>query len=149
MARRPTVHEAISSRKAPKPVGPYVQAIRIAEPGAMLFVSGQIPIELPSGRVFTGDIKRQAELVLTHLRNVVQDAKFSMEELAKVTIFVKDLGNFDAINEVYEKFFVGQSLPARAVVEVARLPKDVGIEIEAVAVKKASLEDALSDDDFR
>ena len=73
MARRDAVHSQIISRRAPKPVGPYVHAVRVDSPGAMLFVSGQIPIELPSGKVFTGDIKRQAELALTHLKNIVSD----------------------------------------------------------------------------
>ena len=87
MARRPSVHEQITSRKAPKPVGPYVQAVKVTQPGATLFVSGQIPIELPSGKVFTGDIKRQADLALNHLRNIVQDAGFSMDEVVVHHLF--------------------------------------------------------------
>ena len=97
MARRPGVHDAIQSRKAPKPIGPYVQAVRVQRPGQMLFVSGQIPIEVPSGNVFTGDIKKQAEIAFNHVKNIVLDAKFSMDEVVKVTIFLKDLNNFDAV----------------------------------------------------
>lgn len=150
MARRPAVHDVIHSRKAPKPIGPYVQAVRIKQPGEMLFVSGQIPIEVPSGRVFTGDIKRQAQIVFAHLRNIIADAKFSMDEVVKVTIFLTDLENFEVVNTIYQKSFVGQSLPARAVVQVAALPKDVGIEVEAVAVKKgAAADDVFTDADFR
>ena len=143
MARRPSVHEQITSRKAPKPVGPYVQAVKVAQPGATLFVSGQIPIELPSGKVFTGDIKRQADLALNHLRNIVQDAGFSMDEVVKCTIFLTDMDNFDAVNQVYQKFFVGSSLPARAAVEVSRLPKDVGVEVECIAMKQGASPDQL------
>ena len=149
MARRATVHEAVQSRKAPKPIGPYAQAVRVRSAGEMLFVSGQIPIEVPSGRVFTGDIKRQAEIALSHVRNIVQDAKFTMDEVVKVTVFLTDLGSFDAVNEIYQKFFIGQSVPARAVVQVAALPKGVGIEIEAIAAKGAAGgDDAFSDADF-
>ena len=138
MARRPSVHDMIVSRKAPKPVGPYSQAVRVNAPGAMLFVSGQIPIELPQGAVFTGDIKRQAELALTHLKNIILDAGFTMDEVVKCQIYLTDLKHFDTVNEVYRRLFVGQTLPARAVVQVAGLPKGVGVEADAVAVKKAS-----------
>lgn len=136
MAKRPSIHEMITSRKAPKPVGPYSQAIRTKSPGEILYVSGQIPIEVPSGNVFRGEIKKQAEIALTHVRNIVQDAGFTMDDVVKVTIFLTDMKQFDQVNEVYTKFFVGQMLPARAVVGVAALPKDVNVEVEAVAVKK-------------
>lgn len=136
MAKRPSTHEMITSRKAPKPVGPYSQAVRAKNPGEMLFVSGQIPIEVPSGNIFRGEIKKQAELALTHFRNIVQDAGFTMDDVVKVSIFLTDLKQFDAVNEVYTKFFVGQMLPARAVVGVAALPKDVNVEVEGIAVKK-------------
>ena len=104
-------------------------------PGETLYISGQIPIELPSGNVFTGDIKRQAELALNHLRNIILDAGFSMDEIVKVTIFLTDMENFGAVNEVYQRYFTGFALPARAAVEVSRLPKDVGIEVEAIGMK--------------
>lgn len=137
MARRAAVHTMITSRKAPKPVGPYSHAILVPEPGAMLFVSGQIPIEVPAGTVFTGDIKRQAELALTHLRNIILDAKFTMDEVVKCNISLTDMKNFETVNEVYARMFVGQTLPARAVVQVAALPKGVGVEVEAICIKKA------------
>ena len=149
MARRPGIHEMITSKKAPKPVGPYSHAIRVKQPGEMLFVSGQIPIELPSGTIFTGDIKRQAELALTHLKNIITDAGFSVDEVVKCTIFLTDMKSFETVNEVYQRLFIGQVLPARAVVQVAGLPKGVSIEVEAIAVKKASGADGLfRDDDF-
>ena len=147
MARRPAIHKQIQCRKAPKPVGAYSQAVLIEQPGATLFVSGQIPIEVPSGNVFTGDIKRQADIAFSHLRNIVQDAGFQMDEIVKVTIFLTDLKNFEAVNSVYQKFFVGGALPARAAVEVAGLPKGVGIEVECIAMKKGKSPDELFGDD--
>lgn len=136
MVRRPAVHEMITSRKAPKPIGPYSQAIRVTAAGDMLFVSGQIPLELPAGQVFTGDIKRQATLAFTHLKNIILDSGFSMDEVVKCNIYLTDMKNFEAVNEVYQKLFVGMTLPARAVVQVAGLPKGVGVEADAIAVKK-------------
>ena len=125
----------ILSKKAPKPIGPYSHAIRVMQPGPMLFVSGQIPIELPAGTVFKGDVKRQAELALGHLKNIVIDAGFSVDEIVKCTIFLTDMKHFDVVNQVYEKMFVGQTLPARAVVQVAGLPKEVSVEVECIAMK--------------
>ena len=146
MARRPAIHKQIQSRKAPKPVGAYSQAVLVEQPGATLFVSGQVPIEVPSGNVFTGDIKRQADITFSHLRNIIQDAGFQMDEIVKVTIFLTDLKNFEAVNSVYQKFFVGGALPARAAVEVAGLPKGVGIEVECIAMKKGQSPDELFGD---
>ncbi len=145
MARRPAVHEMITSRKAPKPIGPYSHAIRVKQPGPMLFVSGQIPIEVPSGNVFLGDVKRQAEIALANLKAIVLDAGFVVDEIVKCTIFLTDLENFEAVNEVYAKMFVGQTLPARAVVQVAALPKGVGVEVECIACKSAPADDLLAD----
>ncbi|MEO1481078.1 MAG: Rid family detoxifying hydrolase [Myxococcota bacterium] len=145
MARRDAIHEMVSSRKAPKPVGAYSQAIKVKQAGEMLFVSGQIPIEVPSGKVFRGDIKRQAEIAFGHVKNIVEDAGFAMDEVVKVTIFLTNLEHFEQVNTVYQKLLVGQSLPARAVVEVSKLPKEVDIEVECVAVKKGkSAEDLLA-----
>jgi 2-iminobutanoate/2-iminopropanoate deaminase len=149
MARRPAAHEMVVSKKAPKPVGPYSQAVRIKTPGTMLFVSGQIPIEVPSGNVFKGDIKRQTEIVLEHVRNIVQDAGFNMDEVIKCTVYLTDLKNFETVNQVYQKFFVGQNLPARAVLQVAALPKEVGVEIEAIAVKQGGDSAGFKDEDFQ
>jgi 2-iminobutanoate/2-iminopropanoate deaminase len=115
----------------------------------MLFVSGQIPIEVPSGKVFTGDIKRQAELALGHLKNIILDAKFSMDEVVKVTIFVTDMKSYEAINDVYQKTFVGASLPARSLVQVAGLPQGVGVEVEAICVKAGGDGDIFNDGDFK
>ena len=138
MVRRPPVHHMVTSRKAPKPVGPYSQAILVAAAGEMLFVSGQIPLQMPHGALFTGPIKQQAELVFTHIKNIVLDAGFNMDEVVKCTVYLTDMKNFDAVNEVYQRLFVSLTLPARAVIEVAGLPKGVGVEADAIAIKKAS-----------
>lgn len=146
MARRAAAHELITSKKAPKPIGPYVHAVKVAQAGAMLFVSGQIPIELPSGKPFTGDMKRQAELALGHLKSIITDAKFTMDEVVKVTIYLTDLKHFETVNDVYQKQFVGQNLPARVVVQVAALPKEVGIEVDAIAVGRGQTTDEVLSD---
>jgi 2-iminobutanoate/2-iminopropanoate deaminase len=125
----------IISKRAPKAVGNYSAAV-VADGNQTLYVSGQIPIEMPKGTVFTGDIKKQAELCMTNLRNIVQDARFAMEDVVKCTIFITNMENYEAVNEVYGKYFVTRVFPARAIVGVAALPKGVGVEIEAVAVKK-------------
>lgn len=150
MARRPSVHQIVISKKAPKPIGPYSPAIKVKSPGEMLFVSGQIPIEMPSGTVFKGEIKRQAELALENMKNLVLDGGFQMDEIVKCTIFLTDMRNFDVVNEVYQKLFVGQMVPARAVVQVAGLPKEVGVEVECIAVKSGpSMDELLNDADFK
>ncbi|MEL7304406.1 MAG: Rid family detoxifying hydrolase [Myxococcota bacterium] len=145
MARRDAIHQMITSKKAPKPVGAYSQALKIKQAGEMLFVSGQIPIEVPSGKVFRGDIKRQAEIAFTHLKNIVEDAGFRMDELVKVTIYLTNLEHFEQVNTIYQKFLVGQNLPARAVVEVSKLPKEVDVEVDGIAVKRGmSTEELLA-----
>jgi len=125
----------VISKRAPKAVCNYSAAV-VAECNQVLYVSGQIPIEMPKGTVFTGDIKKQAELCMTNLRNIVLDARFAMEDIVKCTIYITDMDNYEAVNEVYGKAFVSRVFPARAIVGVASLPKGVGVEIEAVAVKK-------------
>jgi 2-iminobutanoate/2-iminopropanoate deaminase len=123
--------EYIKTDKAPNAIGPYSQAVKV---GNLLFVSGQIPIDPVTNQRIDGTIEEVTRLVLNNLKNIVIDAGFSLYDIAKVTIFLMDMDNFVAVNRVYEDFF-GDHRPARAVVEVSRLPKDVLIEIECVAVK--------------
>jgi len=150
MARRHTVHQQVVSRKAPKPLGAYSQAVKVENPGEMLFVSGQLPIEVPSGRVFTGDIKKQAQITFANVRNLIIDAKFSMDEVVRVVIYLTDLKDYEVVNTEYAKMFVGASLPARAVVQVAALGEGVSIEVEAMAVKKGkSMDEIFKDEDFK
>ncbi len=138
MVRRMGVHETIVSRKVPKPVGNYAQAVLVRQPGEMLFVAGQIPLEPPQGTVFTGAIARQAELVFTHIKNLLAEARFSSADVVRCTIYLTDLGNYTAVDAVYARLLGGLAPPARVVVEVAGLPKGVGIEAEVLAIKPAA-----------
>lgn len=137
MARRPAVHEMMLSRKVPKVTGPYPHGVRVTDPGRMLFVSGQIPVQPPQGAVFTGEIRKQAELAFANMRNIVIDAGFTMDELVAVRIYVTDLKHSDRIDDEYKKLFNSQAMPARTLVGVSALPKGVGIEVEAQAIKRA------------
>jgi len=119
----------IQTEKAPKAIGPYSQAIQA---GNFLFLSGQIPLDPVSGELVKGDIRQQARRVLENLKGVLESQNLSMEDVVKVTIFLKDMGNFNQVNEVYATYFPS-SPPARSTVEVARLPRDADIEIEAIA----------------
>jgi 2-iminobutanoate/2-iminopropanoate deaminase len=122
--------KVIQTEKAPKAIGPYSQAIQA---GNFLFLSGQIPLDPASGELMKGDIREQARRVLENLKGVLESQSLGMEDVVKVTIFLKDMGSFSQVNEVYGTYFPS-SPPARSTVEVARLPRDAGIEIEAIAV---------------
>ncbi len=120
----------IQTEKAPKAIGPYSQAIQA---GNFLFLSGQIPIDPKTGESVKGDIRQQTRQVLENIKGVLESQKLGMEDVIKVTIFLKDIGNFNQVNEVYAAYFPS-SPPARSTVEVAKLPRDAGIEIEAIAL---------------
>jgi len=122
--------EVINTDKAPKAIGPYSQGIKA---GGFIFVSGQIPIEPETGIVVTGDIDVQTERVLKNIAGVLEAAGSSLEGVVKTTVYLKDMADFPKFNECYAGFFPVNP-PARATVEVSRLPKDVRIEIDAVAV---------------
>ena len=119
----------VQTDHAPAAIGPYSQAVRV---GDFLFTSGQIPLK-PDGELLSGDVKAQTEQVLTNLKAVLEAGGAGLESVVKCTCFLSDMNNFSAMNEVYGSFFTGTP-PARSAVEVARLPKDVLIEIEAIAV---------------
>jgi 2-iminobutanoate/2-iminopropanoate deaminase len=119
----------ISTAAAPAAIGPYSQAIRA---GNLLFVSGQIPLHPATGQMVGGDIRAQTRQVLENLAAILGAGGSSLARVVKTTVFLRDLGEFAAMNEVYAEFFREQP-PARATVEVARLPRDAAIEIEAVA----------------
>lgn len=123
--------EIISTDKAPAAIGPYSQAIRY---GDFVFSSGQIPIDPLTGEIVPGGIREQTAQVMKNLEAVLAAAGSSLDRVIKATIFIKDMSDFAVINEVYGGFFK-DSPPARSTIQVARLPKDVGIEIEVVAVK--------------
>jgi 2-iminobutanoate/2-iminopropanoate deaminase len=122
--------KVIQTEKAPKAIGPYSQAIQV---GNFLFLSGQIPLDPKTGELVKGDIRQQTQQVLENIKGVLESQKLGMEDVVKVTIFLKDIGNFNQVNEVYATYFPS-SPPARSTVEVAKLPRDADIEIEAIAV---------------
>lgn len=118
----------ISTRRAPAAVGPYSQGV-VA--GGWLHVSGQIPLDPATGVLVEGGIIAQARRCLDNLRGVIEEAGSSMDSVVKVTIYLADLGDFGAVNTVYAGYF-GAEPPARACVEVSRIPRDVGVEMDAV-----------------
>jgi 2-iminobutanoate/2-iminopropanoate deaminase len=121
--------QVILTSKAPAPVGPYSQAIRA---GNLIFVSGQLPIDPVTG-VMPDGIADQTRVVLRNVQAVLEAAGASLADVVKTTVFMKDLAEFTAMNQVYATFFA-ETPPARATVEVARLPKDARVEIDAIAV---------------
>ena len=121
--------QAISTANAPAALGPYSQAIQV---GNMLFLSGQVPIDPATGAVVEGGIQEQARQSLTNLKAILNEAGTNMGAVVKTTVFLKSMDDFAAMNEVYAQFFQ-QPYPARSAVQVAKLPKDVLVEIEAIA----------------
>jgi len=121
--------DVISTSKAPAALGPYSQAVRW---GDLIFVSGQIPIDPATSRVVGDDVAAQTERVMKNLAAILEAAGASLGQVLKTTVYLRDLNDFGKMNEVYARFF-GEQPPARATVQVARLPRDVSVEIEAVA----------------
>ncbi|HEY9763086.1 MAG TPA: RidA family protein [Trichocoleus sp.] len=125
--------KVINTDKAPAPVGPYNQAI--AASGQMLFVAGQIPLDPTSGQIVgEGDVAAQTERAIANLTAILEAGGATLENVVKTSVFLKDMNDFAAMNAVYAEHFGDESAPARACVEVARLPKDVLVEIECIAV---------------
>lgn len=121
----------ISTPKAPQAIGPYSQAIEV---NGMIFTSGVIPINPEDGSLVDGTVEEQADQALKNLENLLVESGTSLDKVVKTTVFIKEMNDFSKINEVYAKYFT-KDFPARSCVEVARLPKDVLIEIEAIAIK--------------
>ena len=124
----------VLTKDAPAPIGPYNQAITAS--GSFLFTAGQVPIDPRGGQVVQGDIKVQTRQVLKNIQAILQTANAGMKDVVKTTVFLRDMGEFAGMNEVYAEFFP-DSAPARSTVEVSRLPRDVKIEIEAIALLPA------------
>ena len=122
--------KVISTDKAPAAIGPYSQAIDL---GDMILTSGVIPVVPERGEIPEGSVA-QARQAFTNMKNLVEAAGSSMDKVVKTTVFIKEMNDFAAINEVYAEFFP-EPYPARSCVEVARLPKDVMLEIEVIAIK--------------
>jgi len=119
--------EQVSTNKAPAAIGPYSQAIKV---GNLLFTSGQIPIDPATGEIPEG-VEAQAEQALTNVKNLIEAAGASIDNVVKTVVFIKDMNDFAAINAIYAKYFT-EPFPARSCVEVARLPKDVLLEVETI-----------------
>ena len=119
----------ISTDKAPAAIGPYSQAIKA---GDIIYTSGMIPVIPQTGEIVSG-VEAQARQVLTNVRSLLEASGSSMDKVIKTTVFIKDMDDFAKINAVYAEFFEEGSYPARSCVEVARLPKDVKVEIECIA----------------
>jgi len=121
--------EIISTDKAPAAIGPYSQAVKI---GGLLFTSGMIPIDPATNTLVEGGIEVQAERALENVKALLEASGTSMDKVVKTVVFIKNMDDFAKVNEIYAKYFTS-NYPARSCVEVARLPKDVLIEMEAVA----------------
>lgn len=125
-----SVKDIITTDRAPRAIGPYSQAVRAGE---LVFASGQIPIDPATGEFVAGGVAEQTEQVLRNLTAVFAAADVEMSQVVKTTVFLADMDDFVAMNEVYGRFF-SEAPPARATVQAARLPRDARVEIEAIAV---------------
>ena len=123
--------QVIHTNNAPAAIGPYSQAIKA---GNMLFISGQIPVDPATGDFAGADIETQTRQSLTNVKAILAEAGLGLENVVKTTVFLKDMNDFAAMNGVYSEFFT-ENCPARAAVQVAKLPKDALVEIEAIAVE--------------
>jgi len=123
------MRQIIETNNSPSPIGPYSQAIRI---DGLVFISGQIPVNPNTGQVVNGDIEAQADQVLKNLSAILEASGSGLEKVVKTTVFLTNLDDFSAFNAVYEKY-LGKAKPARSTVQVARLPKEVLLEIDAIA----------------
>jgi 2-iminobutanoate/2-iminopropanoate deaminase len=124
------MRDVIATKDAPQAIGPYSQAIRA---NGLVFTSGQVAIDPATQQVISGDVSDQTDRVLKNLAAILTAAGTGLENVARTTVFLKDMGDFAAMNEVYSRYFVSAP-PARSTVEAARLPKDVLVEIDAIAL---------------
>ncbi|MHB8412253.1 MAG: RidA family protein [Candidatus Acidiferrales bacterium] len=122
--------EVISTDRGPKAIGPYSQAVRA---NGFIFISGQVAFDPATSQIVEGDIAKQTERVMENLKAIVEAAGSMLDKVVKTTVFLKDMGEFAKMNEVYGRYFPANA-PARATVEVARLPRDVRVEIELIAL---------------
>jgi 2-iminobutanoate/2-iminopropanoate deaminase len=123
--------QIINSKNAPAPIGPYSQAVKA---NGMLFVSGQVCFNPSNGELVNGNIIDETHQVMKNLKAILEEAGTDFSKVVKSSIFVKDLNNFNAINGVYGQYFDSETAPARETVEVARLPRDVNVEISCIAL---------------
>ena len=123
------MREVVTSDRGPRPIGPYSQAIKV---NGLLFVSGQVALDPKTNEFLVGDIAKQTERVLENLKGIVEGAGSKLSHVVKTTVFLKNMNDFAAMNEVYARYF-SAAPPARSTVEVARLPKDALVEMEVIA----------------
>lgn len=123
--------EVISTDKGPKAIGPYSQAIKA---GGFVFTAGQVAFDPATGQLVEGDVARQTARVLDNLKAIIEAAGSSLDRAVKTTVYLKDINDFTAMNEVYARYFP-KNPPARSTVEAARLPRDVRVEIDLIAVE--------------
>jgi 2-iminobutanoate/2-iminopropanoate deaminase len=123
------MRDVILTDRGPKPIGPYSQAIRA---NGFLYVSGQVALDPKTGEMAGGDIQQQTERTLENVKGILEAAGSNLHQVVKTTVFLKDMNDFAAMNEVYAKYFT-LAAPARSTVQVARLPKDALVEIEVIA----------------
>lgn len=121
----------ISSNKIPTAIGPYSPAVKV---GDMLFISGQLPIDPKTGNIVGGDVQKQAKQILENVKTLVKLYSFTLKNIVKTTVFLKDMNDFANFNRIYAEYFK-EKFPARSCIEVACLPKNVAIEIEAIAMQ--------------
>jgi len=124
------MREVIATDEGPKAIGPYSQAIKA---NGFIFVSGQVAIDPSTQQVISGDVAMQTDRVIKNLAAILKAAGSGLEKVVRSTVFLKNMGDFGAMNEVYGKYFTSEP-PARATVEVSRLPKDVAVEIDVIAL---------------
>lgn len=125
------IKDILTTDKAPAPIGPYNQAIKA---NGLIYTSGQIPLDLKTGHLVEGGVSAQTRAVLMYVQAILEDAGSGLDKVVKTTVFLKNMEDFPAMNDVYAEFFDTDSAPARSAVEVAALPKGVSIEIEVVAL---------------
>ena len=123
------MRQAVSTPSAPKAIGPYSQAVRA---GSLLFVSGQVPIDPATGNIITGDIAAQTHRIFQNIGEILTAGGASFDHVVRTTVFLADMNDFAAMNEVYATYFTAPA-PARATVQVSRLPKDARVEIDVIA----------------
>src|SRR5271155_3122687 len=123
------MRDIVLSDRGPKPIGPYSQAVRV---NGFLYVSGQVALDPKTGEMAAGDIAQQTERAMENVKGIVEAAGSKMPNVVKTTVFLKNMSDFSAMNEVYARYFPAAP-PARSTVEVARLPKDALVEIEVIA----------------
>jgi len=123
------MREIVTSDRGPKPIGPYSQAVKA---NGFIFLSGQVGLDPKTGEMIPGDIRQQTERTLENIKGILEGSGSNLHHVVKATVFLKDMNDFSAMNEVYGRYFT-TTPPARSTVQVARLPKDALVEIEVVA----------------